>query len=43
MAAKERLEFRGGRRQPDQVGLGVEWSGLMVGSGQIGNVEQEGE
>ena len=43
MTAKERSEFRGGRRQPDPVGLGVEWSGLMVGSGQIGNVEQEGE
>ena len=33
----------GGRRQPDRVGLGVEWSGLVVGGGQIGNVEQERE
>ena len=38
MAAKERSEFHGGRRQPDQVGLGVEWSGLVVS-----DVEQEGE
>ena len=43
MAAKERSEFHGGQRRPDQVGLGVEWSGLVVGSGQIGDVEQEGE
>ena len=38
MAARERSEFCGGRRRPNQVGLGVEWSGLVVG-----NVEQEGE
>ena len=33
----------GGRRRPDRVGLGVEWSGLVVGGGQIDDVEQEGE
>ena len=33
----------GGRRRLDRVGLGVEWSGLVVGGGQIGNVEQERE
>ena len=25
------------------MGLGVEWNGLVVGGGQIGDVEQEGE
>ena len=43
MAAKERSEFHGGQRRLDRVGLGVEWSGLVVGSDQIGDVEQEGE
>ena len=43
MVARERSEFHGGRRRPDRVGLGVEWSGLVVDGGQIGNVEQEGE
>ena len=43
MAARERLEFCGGRQQPDRVGLGVEWSGLVVGGGQIDNIKQEGE
>ena len=33
----------GGWRRPDRVGLGVEWSGLVVGGGQIDNVEQERE
>ena len=33
----------GGRRRPDQVGLGVEWSGLVVSGGQIGDVEHGGE
>ena len=33
----------GGRRRPDRVGLGVEWSGLVVGGGQIDDIEQEGE
>ena len=33
----------GGRRRLDRVGLGVEWSGLVVSGGQIGNVEQERE
>ena len=33
----------GGWRRPDQVGLGVEWSGLVVSGGQIRDVEQEGE
>ena len=28
MAARERSEFRGGRRQPNRVGLGVGWSGV---------------
>ena len=35
--------MNGGRRRPDQVGLGVEWSGLVVGDGQINDVKQEGE
>ena len=38
MVARERSEFHGGRQQPDRVGLGVEWSGLVVS-----DVEQEGE
>ena len=33
----------GGRRRLDRVGLGVEWSGLVVSGGQIDDVEQEGE
>ena len=33
----------GGRRRPDRVRLGVQWSGLVVGGGQIDNVEQERE
>ena len=33
----------GGQRRPDWMGLGVEWSGLVVGGSQIGDVEQEGE
>ena len=33
----------GGWRRPDQVGLGVEWSGLMVSGGQIGDVKHGGE
>ena len=43
MAARERLEFYGGRRRLNRVGLGVEWSGLVVGGDQISDVEQEGE
>ena len=43
MEARERSEFRGGRQWPDRVGLGVEWNGLVIGGGQIGDVEQEGE
>ena len=33
----------GGQWLPDRVGLGAEWNGLVVGGGQIGDVEQEGE
>ena len=33
----------GGQWWPDQVGLGVEWSRLVVGGDQIGDVEQKGE
>ena len=33
----------GGRRWPDRVGLGVEWSGLVVNGDQIDDVEQEGD
>ena len=33
----------GAQWRPDQVGLGVEWSRLVVGSDQIGDVEQKGE
>ena len=36
---KERIGVNGGQRRPDQVGLGVEWSGLVVGDGQISDVE----
>ena len=43
MVDRERSEFRGGRRQPNRKGLGVEWSGLVVDGGQIDNVKQEGE
>ena len=35
--------MNGGRQRPDQVGLGVEWSGLVVDDGQINDVKQEGE
>ena len=38
-----RIGVDGGRRRPDRVGLGVEWSGLVVSGSQIGDVEQEGE
>ena len=31
----------GGQWWPDRVGLGVEWSGLVVGGDQIDDVEQE--
>ena len=37
------VEWAGGRWRPDRVGLGVEWSGLVVGGGQISDVEQKGE
>ena len=33
----------GGQWRPDRVGLGVEWSGLVVGGDQIDDVEQEAE
>ena len=32
-----------GQQWPDRVGLGVEWSGLVVGGNQINDIEQEGE
>ena len=32
-----------GQWRPDQVGLGMEWSGLVVGGNQIGDTEQERE
>ena len=31
------IRVNGGQRGPDRVGLGVEWSGLVIGGGQIGN------
>ena len=34
---KERIKVDGGRRRPDWAGLGVEWSGLVIGGGQIGD------
>ena len=42
-SGKREIRVDGGRRRPDRVGLAVEWSGLVVGGGQIGNVEQERE
>ena len=42
-SGKREIRVDGGRLQPDWVGLGVEWSGLVVGDGQISDVEQEGE
>ena len=41
VAARKRSELCGGRRRPDRVGLGLEWSGLVVSGSQIGDVEQE--
>ena len=32
---KERIGVNGGRRWLDRVGLGVKWSGLVIGGGQI--------
>ena len=32
---EERIGVNGGRRWLDQVGLGVKWSGLVIGGGQI--------
>ena len=40
---KREIRVDGGRRRPNRVGFGVEWSGLVVGGGQIGDVEQQGE
>ena len=41
---REREDRSGWRqRQPDEVGLGLEWSGLVVDGGQISDIEQEGE
>ena len=40
---KREIRGDGGRRRPDWMGLGVEWSGLVVGGGQIGDIKQEGE
>ena len=42
-SGKREIRVDGGRRQPEWVGLGVEWSGLVVGDCQINDVEQEGE
>ena len=42
-SGKREIRVDGGWRQPDWVGLGVEWSGLVVGDSQISDVEQEGE
>ena len=40
---KREIGVDGGWRRPDQVGLGMEWSGLVVGDSQINDVKQEGE
>ena len=41
---QEREDQSGWRRRwLDRVGLGVEWSGLVVGGNQIDDIEQEGE
>ena len=42
-SGKREIGVDGGWRRPDRVGLGVEWSGLVVSDGQISDVEQEGE
>ena len=42
-SGKREIGVDGGRRRPDWVGLGVEWSGLVVCDGQISDVEREGE
>ena len=40
---KREIRVDRGWQRPDQVGLRVEWSGLVVGGGQISGVKQEGE
>ena len=40
---KRGIGVDGGRRQLNQVSLGVEWSGLVVGGSQISDVKQERE
>ena len=42
-SGKREIGVDGGRRRPDWVGLGVEWSGLVVNGDQIDDVEQEGD
>ena len=42
-SGKREIGVDGGWRRPDRVGLGVEWSRLVVSDGQISDVEQEGE
>ena len=42
-SGKREIIVDGGQWRPDRVGLGVEWSGLVVGGDQIDDVEQEAE
>ena len=43
ISGKREIRVDGGQWLPDRVGLGVEWSGLVVCDGQISDVEREGE